>query len=97
MIFFIKKNLIFFYIVATCVSIWVIKIAFLGVNTFPSGDNLTYASIARSIIENSSISHISALPSDIHTLGDFPKYDVNQNIGLSIFLVPFFIIFGASL
>ena len=96
MIFFIKKNLIFFYIVATCVSIWVIKIAFLGVNTFPSGDNLTYASIARSIIENSSISHISALPSDIHTLGDFPKYDVNQNIGLSIFLVPFFIIFGAN-
>jgi 4-amino-4-deoxy-L-arabinose transferase-like glycosyltransferase len=96
MSFFLEKYLIYFYIVATCVGIWAIKIVLLGIDTFPSGDNLTYASIARNMVENGSISHISALPSDIYLLGEFPQYDTSQPIGLPIFLVPFFIFFGVN-
>ena len=96
MSFFLNKYSIYFFIAATCIAICGVKIFLLGINTFTSGDNLTYASIARSIVENGSISHISALPSDIFLLGEFPKFDKNQNIGLSFFLVPFFIIFGAN-
>ena len=96
MSFFLNKYLIYFYIAATCIAIWGAKIGLLGIDTLTSGDNLTYASLARSMIENGSISHISALPSDIFLLGEFPKFDKNQNIGLPLFLVPFFIIFSAN-
>lgn len=93
---FVKNYSVYLFLAGLCISIWLIKILLLGFNTLPSGDNLTYASIARNILENSSIAHISALPSDLYFLGEFPKHDTNQNIGLSIFLVPFFFIFGAN-
>jgi len=93
---FFDNKLVFVCIGIACAIIWIIKVFALGIGTFPSGDNLTYASIARSIVENFSISHISALPSDIKTLGGFPQYDISQNIGLPLFLVPFFILFGTN-
>jgi hypothetical protein len=93
---FLDNKLTLFYVFVTCTIIWTFKVLLMGINTFPSGDNLTYAAIGRSIVENFSISHISALPSDIKALGDFPQYDVSQNLGLPIFLVPFFIIFGSN-
>lgn len=78
------------------IILWLVTVNLYWPKIFGTGDQLTYAVIARNIARGVGAVHQTTTPLQIFRTGHFPQHDTSQFLGWSIVEAGFFKVLGAS-